>query len=358
MILPLKTNAYEAELKSILALVGALMTHLASDPNPALDEAALAVAAPGALKLVEALRPEIEQLIQESTPQDRKQLARAFKSDCRFDVKVDSEKFCMRYPSLAPRLRESATRLLDKLYTVFAEKGLSVTRADGTTIVLDRTLLEHGFFERNPIHACPACLEQPLLATPADGSTSIDCDHFLPKSLYGPLAIHPQNLVFTCMPCNQRRKGRRDPLTDPSAAGALRTTYLPYRRPALPEMKLEFTPDRVKLTADTRIGQERVANLNRLFKLESVWSDVLPRAEREMLAELTGPATTKSVTAVLDDVVARGRPAPHELKHGVFLRSRYAAHLREHRLDLLAAEWRRKSKELRASAALYGHASR
>ena len=270
----------------------------------------------------------------------------------------------MQYPSLPRRLRQSAARLLSKLYTVFARKGFSVTRADGTTIVVDRALLEQGFFERNPIRACPACLEQPLTATPTDGSTSIDCDHFLPKSLYGPLAIHPQNLVFTCMPCNERRKGRSDPLAGAGAAslqaqqrtraGALRTTYLPYRRPALPEMKIKFEPDGVHLTADTATGRERVRNLDCLFELENVWSDVLPRAEREMLAELGGPATKKSVAAVLDDVVGRGRHAPGELEHGVFLRSRYAAHLRDHRLNLLVGEWQRKSKELRNSAELYG----
>jgi hypothetical protein len=365
MILPLKTNAYAEEMRSLLALACALMTYLAADPDPPLDDAALAATAPAVRRLVLPLRAEIEQLIRESTPEERELLARAFENDCRFDVNVDSRQFCLQYPSLPLRLRQSAARLLSKLYKVFAEKGFSLTRADGTTIVVNRALLEQGFFERNPIRACPACLEQPLVAAPANGSTSIDCDHFLPKSLYGPLTIHPQNLVFTCMPCNLRRKGRSDPLTGPCAAnlqvqrrtraGALRTTYLPYRRPALPEMKIKFAPGGVSLTAETDIGRERVRNLDRLFELENVWSDVLPRAEREMLAELGGPPTKKSVAAVLDDVVGRGRHAPDGLEHGVFLRSRYAAHLRDDRLDLLVGEWQRKSKELRSSADLYGH---
>jgi hypothetical protein len=358
MILRLRTNAYAGELLSILALASALVDHLASCQSPALDDAAL----PAAGWLLRHLHAQIEELLGNTTQSERRQLAAAVTNDIQFDRKIDSRSFRFQYPELPAHVQRHSRPLFTAFYDILCRPGFPPA-ATGEH-ALDRRLIERGFFERNEgIRACPACMEAEI-APAADGAPiTSDCDHFLPRFRYGPLAIHPQNLVFTCIPCNERRKGSRDPLSGsgPShdrrgrrtAAGALRRSYLPYRRAAQSELRIEFAPEGVTLTADTELERERVANLDCLYGLSRVWSDVLPRAEREMFEELEGPPTRKAVEAVLRSTEDRGRGAPERLKHGVFLRSRYAAHLRDGQLDVLTKEWQRKSAELRSSAALY-----
>jgi hypothetical protein len=364
MILRLRINAYAPELASILDLVSALMAHLATCPGPVLDEAEFAAAVPRADRLLKPLRVHIDKLLANTTRGEREQLAEAVTNDREFDRNIDSRSFSLLYPALPAHVQEHSKALLTAFYDTLLKKGFPITSNGGTTVVVDRRLIERGFFASNPgIRACPACLEAEISPAGDDAPTTNDCDHYLPKSIYGPLAIHPQNLVFTCMPCNQRRKGRRDPLAGPgppqvqmgrrTAPGALRRSYLPYRRPASSELRIEFAQARVTLTADTDLARERVANLDRVFGLARVWSDVLPRAEREMFEELKGLPTKQSVKAVLDDTEGRGQGAPEQLEQGVYLRSRYAAHLRDDQLEILTKEWQRKSAERRASAALY-----
>jgi hypothetical protein len=364
MILRLKTNAYAPEMTSILDLVVELMAHLATCPSPGLDEERFTAEMPRADWLLKHLHVHIDELLLHTTQVERKLLEQAVRNDRQFDVNVDSQSFRFQYPGLPAHVRKRSKLLLAAFYDTLLKNGFLVTRNDGTTLVVDRRLLEQGFFERNKgIRACPACMEVEISLAPDDAATTTDCDHYLPKTLYGPLAIHPQNLVFICMLCNQRRKGQHDPLVGSGSshiqieqrteAGLLRRRYLPYRRSAWSELRIKFAREGVTLTADTDLARERVANLDRVFELASVWSDVLPRAEREMFEELDGPPTKNSVKAVLDNTESRGQGVPEQLKQGAFLRGQYAAHLRKNHLDVLTKEWQRKSEERRKSTALY-----
>jgi hypothetical protein len=365
MILPLKQNAYARELTRILDQLSAVIDHLASCPGPHLNETALLLAAPGARWLLGSHRHLLDELLLHTDQGEREQLAQAVANDRRFDVSFTSPTFRLQYPALPAHVREHARLLLVAFYENLLKRGFELAGPNGTTVVLDRRRLEQGFFTANRgLRACPACMEAEISPAGAGAPSIIDCDHFLPKSLYGPLAIHPQNLVFMCIPCNARRKGRADPLTGarPGTAaqqrqrtrpGVLRRSYLPYRRAALGEMEIRFAPAGVTMTAATAIARERVANMDRTFKLSRTWSEVLPRAEREMFEELDRPATSRAVKTVLERVEARGAGAPGQLGHGVFLRSRYAAYLREHHLEVLRKDWQRKAKERRMSAALY-----
>jgi hypothetical protein len=57
-----------------------------------------------------------------------------------------------------------------------------------------------------------------------------DLDHYLPKSLYPHLSIHPYNLIPTCHACNSWRKGDIDPLINPidKSRLELQEIWLPY----------------------------------------------------------------------------------------------------------------------------------
>jgi hypothetical protein len=369
VILRLHENAHAPELMALMDQVAAVMSHLASCTGPPLDEHRFLAAAPGASWLLRGRRRgHIDTLLSHTSRAERAALAAAIEHDRHFDLQCNSRSFRLRYPGLPEHVREHAQPLLVAFYDVLSKGGLRIPGPDASTVVVNLRRVEAGFFEANHgIRTCPGCLEAEIAQAGDGAQMTIDCDHTLPKSIYGQLAVHPQNLVFMCTPCNGRRKGRADPLADArlnrdeqiarrTGAGALRKSYLPYQRPALREMKIEFTRAGVTLTGATNIARERIANLDRVLGVTRTWSDVLPRAEREMfeeLQELRRRATTQSVKDVLTGIERRGRGAPEQLRHGVFLRSRYAAHLKEQHLDALVEEWRRKADELKVSAALH-----
>jgi hypothetical protein len=368
MIVRLRPNVYAAELTSVLDQLEAVVDHLVTYRGPPVEESRFRAAVPGAGWLLNrSHRAKLDELLR-CTRAERAQLAAAVANDRQFDTHVDARDFSLQYPGLPEHVRQRSRALFVAFYETLARRGHRLTRPDGTTVVLDRLKLERGFFEANPeLLACPACMEEKLAPAGA-GPARIDCDHFLPKSIYGPLAVHPQNLVFICMSCNGRLKRDRDPLAAAGSkvaqtrrrteAGALRRSYLPYRRAAVSEMQVKFTPDRVTLTAATEPACERVANLDRLFGLASTWTGLLPIAAREMFTELETLPTASTVKAVLDDVAARGQGAPERLRPGLFLRSRYAEYLRDHQLGVLTAEWQQWSRERRKSDEVHRSAHR
>jgi 5-methylcytosine-specific restriction endonuclease McrA len=362
MILALKRNAYANELSTCVDLAGALLEHLAACSGPPVDPAALATSVPHGAWLSERLSTEIDDLVKRTTPAERQALAEAYTNDVEWDRNVDQPAFRFEYPGLPETVRDPAGKLLAAFYDKLLKSGFKLATSDGSSLVLDRKRLEQGFFARNTVRSCPACMEVSIERGAHGRSSPSSCDHFLPKSLYGPLAIHPQNLVFVCSDCNERRKGRRDPLTAASgpqaeqertSAGALKNSYLPYKRSALGDLKLVFERHRVALTADTNEALVRLAALDRLYDLSGTWSDVLPRAERELFTWLESLPTARSTTAVLDRAERLGAGTPEELEPGQYLRGRYASHLRAAHLETLKKEWQQRSREERLCSVIY-----
>ncbi len=86
--------------------------------------------------------------------------------------------------------------------------------------------------ENDRLCVCPACDESSFY-TVARGGIRAEIDHFLPKSAYPHLAIHPFNLVPLCHDCNSWTKGDRDPLADAGGQRKLEEIWLPYRERGL-----------------------------------------------------------------------------------------------------------------------------
>jgi hypothetical protein len=362
MILALKRNAYSDELSTCVDLAGALLEHLAACSGPPVGQAALATGVPHGAWLFKRLSAEINDLVAKTTQAQRLALAKAYINDVKWDRNVDQPAFRFEYPGLPKTVRRPANELLAAFYDKLLESGFTVAAPDGSSFLLDRKRLAQGFFARNAVRSCPACMEVSIERGAHGRSSPSSCDHFLPKSVYGPLAIHPQNLVFVCSDCNERRKGRRDPLTAASgpqaeqertSAGALKNSYLPYRRAAVGDLKLVFERHRVMLTADTDEALVRLEALDRLYDLSGVWSDVLPRAERELFTWLESLPTARSTTAVLEKAERLGAGTPEGLEPGQYLRGRYASHLRAAHLDTLKKEWQQRSREERMCSTLY-----
>lgn len=80
-------------------------------------------------------------------------------------------------------------------------------------------------------NTCAAC----------DGSMNhgITVEHFLPKSRYPALSMHPYNLLPFCDKCNNEIKGEKDPLKGHN----LTTIFIPYRDSVRLVAHLEFSDD-------------------------------------------------------------------------------------------------------------------
>ncbi len=367
MIPQLQPTPYASALINLQELAGALLRHLASSQTGRqLDEERLRADLPQVESLLGPLRRRINALLAGTDATQRAHLADAFDNDIGFDQRHDAPDFRFRYPGLPGTVRRVAKQLLAAFYDPVLYDGYSIIGPDGTELTLDRHLLEHGFFDANAgIRACPACLERRL--EEMRSVSIIGCDHYLPKAIYAPLAVHPMNLYFTCMPCNERLKGQKDPLTgarstraiaERTQAGALCRSYLPFLRPAEEELELRFTRRSgaratLRLTAATPEAQVRVENLDRIFGLTEGWTAALPRTERELREKLEGSITPGSLKTALDMTIKSGRRPIVQLEDGVFVSSRYASYLRTTDLRALAEEWAERLEEGERSRRLH-----
>jgi hypothetical protein len=124
----------------------------------------------------------------------------------------------------------------------------------------------------------------------ADGRHYDDTDHFLPKSKYPFLSVHPLNLVPLCLPCNRTFKKQRDPIDNHTAAPLI-NTFHPYKWPAIDQITVQVARDskgkeiiRIK-DSDGTTQSRRVKRLNELLKLEARWAGGLHRHAIDPLRE-------------------------------------------------------------------------
>jgi hypothetical protein len=83
--------------------------------------------------------------------------------------------------------------------------------------------------ENSNLYVCPVC-DGSAYYTMVHDVIYTDIDHYLPKSLYPHFSCHPYNLIPICLICNERIKGKRDPLSGPNnQRRRLHEIFLPYR---------------------------------------------------------------------------------------------------------------------------------
>ncbi|HKP04753.1 MAG TPA: hypothetical protein VJU77_15480 [Chthoniobacterales bacterium] len=207
-------------------------------------------------------------------PLGGQEIVEAFQNDVKFPSSVDDPVFEFQF---ALRLDAATQKVVKELMVLFYETlaGANFPSAvHGEPEDFTRDLLLEGFERANPkLQVCPACdgqkpskIEAKLLA---------DADHYLPKSLYPFLAVHPGNLVPVCLECNQRIKGDTDPVLD-HATTPLANIFLPYVVPASEHLELCIRRDGGKGLAiefhdRSAPGSRRVESLQAIFALDKRW---------------------------------------------------------------------------------------
>jgi hypothetical protein len=227
-----------------------------------------------------------------SNPNKKEEVLNAFLHDIKFHTHLDDSDFKFSYTVL---LDDNTKRVVKPLMVVFYEfldSGFALCFR-GQQIKINRDTLIISFFESNPnLEVCPAC----------DGSRPdkinskiyADADHFLPKSKYPFLSIHPANIVPLCLDCNRLFKVSFDPIDEPNNAPLL-NSFHPYGRCAIENIDIKVVINdkgvkRILIVDKDGTQSRRVKNLNSTLKLEQRWRDRLRQSVDSIMEELSREA--------------------------------------------------------------------
>jgi hypothetical protein len=141
----------------------------------------------------------------------------------------------------------------------------------------------------------------------------MELDHFLPKDAFPFLSCHPGNLVPSCHDSNKAdgHKGDRLPLDIPAAEQAL-AWFHPYHRTATGVLKvcIEEQADcslKLQLSAKDAQEQQRVANMDAMFRLAEFWGKDLQGTIRDHIQNVVDELVDESVEATEATVAERLR---------------------------------------------------
>jgi hypothetical protein len=229
------------------------------------------------------IRKAVENILKLSQNQ-RQDLWQAVNNDIEFYKHLDDPNFEFLYRKLPDATRVVGNKLLLRFYKILVSKS-GFTNLAGLKERLNGAILEKRYGGENE-KLCPACLVDRLPGA-IDNTSQNDREHYFPQSIYPPLAVHPFNLAIACIRCNQRRHSDTDPIAD-HKAGALLDSFLPYTRPGLDEIELQFTVAAtrrmVKISGKpgTRRAAKRATNFDRMYKLSKFWSEYLSSVDNTL----------------------------------------------------------------------------
>lgn len=146
-----------------------------------------------------------------------------------------------------PQWQKAAAAFLKRFYKDFRDNGLSECffRKPTSGKFTAQDFLDAFLEENTTLCVCPVCdttayftILQASEKREKDDqqarSIYAEIDHYLPKTTYPHLSIHPYNLVPLCHNCNSGAKGAKDPLASVNGGSyRLEEIWLPYRHPGL-----------------------------------------------------------------------------------------------------------------------------
>lgn len=219
----------------------------------------------------------------------RSQILDAFDHDITFHQNLNNVTFEFWYRTRLSAAAQKAVRgLMQAFYTDLLSSGFP-SGIHTLTHNIDRDALIAAFWAANPkLEVCPAC--DSAREDTIDTKIYADADHYLPKAKYPFLSVHPANLVPLCIACNRTFKGDRDPLD--KGVAALTHNFHPYTNPAVGHITVQVTRTKgvpvVQIADNAGMPSRRVANLNRVFRLEERWPDRLRYQINELREGLAG----------------------------------------------------------------------
>jgi hypothetical protein len=216
----------------------------------------------------------------------------AFSHDIEFSTHLDDPTFKFNYVIMLDDLTRDAMKPLMIAFYEFLDSGFTLY-LNGNQFKINRDTLIASFYESNPkLEVCPAC--DGSRPDKVNNKIYADADHFLPKSKYPFLSIHPANIVPLCLDCNRLFKLNFDPIDDHNDA-PLVNSFHPYCKCAIEYVDIKVVISdtgvkRIVIKDKDGMPSRRVNNLNNTFKLEQRWQDRLRQSVDSIIDELRGAA--------------------------------------------------------------------
>lgn len=213
----------------------------------------------------------------------------AFKHDLSYVDHVDDDVFEF---SLLPKATgasatvQSVGKWLENFYDIFVKWGIPRLLTGYHIDINQQVLLEeYNTINRN-MRVCPVCdgtwMEK--------GETGIvgSVDHFLPRSSYPALSMHPSNLLPICVVCNEKFKGHKDPLTEGEKRIIARSFHY-HLRPARSSISLEVnTSGGWVFKGNGSVSSEQISCFTSVFNLPKRWegrADEIDRIVRRRIRD-------------------------------------------------------------------------
>lgn len=225
---------------------------------------------------------------------EKLEICNAFINDAAFDQHINDDAYHLS--ALSKGGAKALKLLCDPLYDVVGNGFPPASSTPQFSI----QLLRHRYATVNHRQGrvCPVCVGE-ILFTKGEGQN----DHYFPRSKFPTLTLHPYNLLPTCPNCNGSSfKHEKSPVEETDAGpGELQTVFLPYLRPAKPEVTLGVGENcNIIITPSpgtSKYTPQRIKNMDRLYKLEDRWSEVLSNVCDDIESEWESICTQHSTTA-------------------------------------------------------------
>ena len=213
----------------------------------------------------------------------------AFDHDIDFPNHIDDPEFQFEYNTALDDTTRNVLKVLmvafyeDLLYDGFPGEVHGVPQKFSRDSVLQR------FWSANSgLNVCPACDGQ--RPDSIGMKNYADVDHYLPKSSYSFLSIHPVNLVPVCRECNSSFKLVRDPV-DKANDAPLVNIFVPYLRAALGSVTVKTSRSndgalQFEVIDNDGSRSRRVKNLVRTYRLEERWPSRESQIKGSIVEEL------------------------------------------------------------------------
>lgn len=220
----------------------------------------------------------------------REHILNSFKNDTSYNEKISSpDGFSFSYPKLNAVIDADTLKclrnLMEMFYNYIFYSGFPKIDDDNTKYK-SADFVKDFWTANAHLNVCPACDSHK--PSSSEGKVMSENDHFLPKSIYPFLSVHPSNLLPTCKVCNQSFKKDKNPIDDYDNT-PLSRSFFPFEFPAFGKddgseneririevLRTPLNEKEVNITATDVLDNHRVANINNLLKLESQWKDQIP----------------------------------------------------------------------------------
>ncbi len=166
----------------------------------------------------------------------------------------------------------------------------------------------------------PAVVRAPVLRVCPYCDNGLQCaelDHFLPKSAFPFLSVHPDNLIPACHDSNRGDHKGDDPPLDWRQADQAADWFHPRWRSARDRFRLRFgeQPDHslmVGFEAVDPAERQRVVNLDAMFRLAEFWGRAIGDDVQQVQKEVADSLRFSSQTGTADNARNQLRQLQHQ----------------------------------------------